>query len=323
MDKQALTINTLAATVITPSEVSQFSLDDAAPSIISGDDYLTFDENNVVTGGRLNNQTVISFVQYERSGLTSWNIPLPKVSTAQQAFFNAGLTEWNIEMPELRNATSMLYGNKNMTALRAAFPNVELAVTMCYSCAKLEVVECTLKNLTNGRAAFCQCPKLTRANGYMPKLIDGEMLFSATPMRVVENANFSSLSNGFNLFNGGQLNKESALGVLNTIPSWSSETHKLVIGIHVDHQTDEDVLDAIGEAQSRGWEMTVQWNGTPTAQTSAAYGSRTQPIYARVEERNGEKILEWGHYVTDPTGYEEFLSVEEAQAHFGIEEERL
>ena len=307
----------------TPSEVSQFSLDDAAPDIISGDDYLTFDENNAVTGGRLNNQTVISYVQYERSGLTSWTIPLPKVHTAQQAFLKTGLIEWVVEMPELRDATSMLSQNSKLKAIKTSFPKMEIAYGMCYSCPMLETVECDLSKVTNGYVAFGLCSKLSKINGYMPNLSNGEMMFTTCPITHVENANFSSLSNGFNIFHGGYLNKESALDVLNTIPSWSSGTHKLVIGIHVDHQTDEEVLDAIEEAQSRGWEMTVQWNGTPTAQTSATYGSRTQPIYARVEDRNGERILEWGHYVTDPTGYEEFSSVEEAQAHFGIEEEQL
>ena len=41
-----------------------------------------------------------------------------------------------------------------------------------------------------------------------------------------------------------------------------------------------------------------------------------------------EQFLDWGHYVTDPTGYEEFASVEEAREYYGlpgenIEEEEL
>lgn len=48
MAEQTLTINTLAATVITPSDVSQFSLDDVAPNIINGGGGTIVDVSGIV-----------------------------------------------------------------------------------------------------------------------------------------------------------------------------------------------------------------------------------------------------------------------------------
>ena len=77
---------------------------------------------------------------------------------------------------------------------------------------------------------------------------------------------------------------------------------------------------AIEAAEAKGWTLTVQWNGTPTSQASATYGLRTPSIYARVTEDEYGRHLEWGHYVSDPTGYEEFYNLEAAHEYFGIEE---
>ena len=116
------------------------------------------------------------------------------------------------------------------------------------------------------------------------------------------------------------LNKTSALRVFNTIPPYTSGTHNLTIGIHVDHQADEEVLAAIEAAEAKGWKLTVQWNGTAGTSTSSTYGLRGPLVYARVIEDEYGRHLEWGHYVSDPTGYEEFRSVDSALAYFGFEE---
>ena len=64
----------------------------------------------------------------------------------------------------------------------------------------------------------------------------------------------------------------------------------------------------------------MQWNGTATAQASATYGLRRQPIYAKrgtmeLPDGTTELYLDWGHYVTnwEQNGYMEFASLEEAE----------
>ena len=135
----------------------------------------------------------------------------------------------------------------------------------------------------------------------------------------------SYIGNGFD---GTRLNKNSILRLLNQLPTWTSGTHPATIGIHIDHQNDEEVLSAIANAEAKGWTLIVQWNGTPTAQAATTYGLRKPPIYARVSEierpdGTTERYLDWGHYVTDPTGYEEFRSVEAAREYYGLPEETL
>lgn len=156
------------------------------------------------------------------------------------------------------------------------------------------------------------------------KIEDMYNAFNSPYLREVQIV-FPLLKTGKWAFEKSILNKESTLRILNSIPEWSDgKTHELTIGIHVDHQADDEVLDAIANAESRGWTLTVQWNGKPTAQAATTYGLRKPPIYAKVSEmENGERYLDWGHYVSDPTGYEEFRSVEAAREHFGLPDEDL
>lgn len=125
-------------------------------------------------------------------------------------------------------------------------------------------------------------------------------------------------------FSGAILSKDSVLNIFEQVTFATPNT--VTLGIHIDHQNDEEVLAAIANAEAKGLTLTVQWNGTPTAQASVTYGLRKPPIYARVSEHERpdgtiERVLDWGHYVTDTTGYEEFRSVEAAREYFGLAEE--
>ncbi len=163
--------------------------------------------------------------------------------------------------------------------------------------------------------------KITKADGafYGAKnLLSVEMYPQALPV----------LTQAANMFAGCELPADYVVKLLRTLPTYTSGTHELGLGIHVDHQADDEVLESIAEAEKNGWSLTVQWNGTPTASASVTYGLRKPTIYARVNEEERpdgttERVLDWGHYVTDPTGYEEFRSVEAASEYFGLPEEDL
>lgn len=119
------------------------------------------------------------------------------------------------------------------------------------------------------------------------------------------------------------LNKDSAIHICNNVGTPGSDVERLMLGIHIDHQNDEEVLAAIATAEAKGWQLTVRWNGTPTAATASTFGF-SQLIYAKVGEMERpdgttERVLDWGHYVTDETGYETFRSLESAYEHFGLE----
>ena len=189
-------------------------------------------------------------------------------------------------------------------------------------------VEIEVKNCS--RFTFCGCKNLKKAVFDSAKQVQGNDSFALTytkgdgiPM------SYPNLQSGWGMFSNALLKAKHVISFLNSIPSWNNNTtHNLTVGIHIDHQTDEDVLTAISNAETKGWTMTVQWNGTPTASTATSYSLRKPMIYAKIintqsPEEYFKQKLDWGHYVTnwEENGYQEFSSLEEAYEYFGIEPE--
>lgn len=219
--------------------------------------------------------------------------------------------EWVYPLPNLKSSgtdeAGYIFGTNNkLTKLHIYAPKCTRWVCGAQRCPKLEIVEGNLESVTDAYYGFAENSKLKSCTLRFPKL----------------------RGNNLNMFRDCILDKPSVVCILDSIPAYASGSHKLTIGIHVDHKTDEEVLAAIANAEAKGWTLSVIWNGTPTAQAATTYGLRKPPIYARVEERvlpegTTERVLDWGHYVTDPTDYEEFRSVEAAREYFGLPDEDL
>ena len=155
-----------------------------------------------------------------------------------------------------------------------------------------------------------------------------------SPIESIE-GEFPVLESGKISSENGILDKASVLRICNTVPTWATGTHELWLGIHLDHQYDSDVNLALKRAdinyeptvelpevvtEGKGWTLKVQWNGTPTAQAAGTFATGSL-IYAKVSElENGERYLDWGHYVTnwEERGYETFRSVEAAREYYGL-----
>lgn len=193
-----------------------------------------------------------------------------------------------------------------------------------YNCSGLVEASVYSPNATSGEFAFSHCGKLKKVSGNLNSLTSGNSLFLESPIETIE-IEFPKLSSGVQFATSkAKLNKTSVLRIINSIPAYTSGSHHLDIGIHIDHQSDPEVLEAIANAEAKGWTLAVQWNGTPTTQASVTYGLRKPPIYAKMGEiecPNGtiEQTLDWGHYVTNPEDYQEFSSLEEAYEHFNLE----
>jgi hypothetical protein len=104
MAEQTLTINTLAATVITPSDVSQFSLDDIAPNIINGGGGTIVDVSGIVTlasqVAELDSevtvlQTNVSDLQEDVSGLDAAVAQAQTTATSAASTANAAVATAN------------------------------------------------------------------------------------------------------------------------------------------------------------------------------------------------------------------------------------
>lgn len=281
---------------------------------------------------------------FSKTGLTSWNTPLPVLSVGAYMFRKTSITSWNMDLPSLYNGYSMFEECKALTSFEGDMPNLTEAKYMFWRSNKLSSFKgdvsklrfgtymfqgCSLTSFENdlgqlytGDYMFRSCP-LTNFKISLKTLSSGTYMFAGCPLRNFE-SELGQLYAGDYMFNVCKLNKESALRILNSLTKWVNGTHKLTIGIHVDHKNDEEVLAAITNAESKNWTITVQWNGTATAaSTASTFGLRGQPIYAKVGEMElpdgtTEQVLDWGHYVTDSTGYMEFSSVEEAEEYFKL-----
>lgn len=186
--------------------------------------------------------------------------------------------------------------------------------------SNVEFVRCSFKVNPRIDNTFHNAPKMVEYEGPLGvKRIGTDCFWHNYSLRVFK----ATLENAYQLrdfFEGTQLDKESVLRALYSLPV-NPTTTRFRIGIHVDLQNDEEVLAAIAYAESLNWPMQVQWNGTPTSTASVMrFG---QLIYARVEEKEMPdgttvKYLGWGHYMTDPAGYETFRSLESAYEYFGL-----
>ena len=125
-----------------------------------------------------------------------------------------------------------------------------------------------------------------------------------------------------------KINKESAIKMLDSLPAYTSGTHRFRLGISKGVVGDEDVIAATSRAEEKGWTLTIEYRTPSGDYEPLTYGLRSDTIYAKIGEiklPNGEvqQFLDWGHYVTDPTGYEEFRSVEAAREYYGLPDEDL
>lgn len=243
-----------------------------------------------------------------------WCYPFPKLKSARKEWLHGLFSDYDrkytdsplrkieLYLPECTVADYLLYENKTIKEASVSLPRIT-SVSGLLGGASITKAKLHLPNAwqvglgTNGNPLT----SLTDLEVYWPKL--------------------STYSNNF--LHGTKLNKKSAIHVLDSLPTWATGSHYATIGIHIDHQTDEEVLAAISNAEAKGWTLTVQWNGTPTAATASTFGFG-QLIYAKVGERElpdgtTEKVLDWGHYVTDETGYETFRSLESAYKYFNLE----
>ena len=217
------------------------------------------------------------------------------------------------------------YGTDKFAA-KKIIANMPLCTDGQYSFMRnraVEEIEIYAPSMTTIYYGITQCDKLKKIKGYFPKLSIGTRgLGSRSPLEVFD-AELPRLSDGSLAFENCKLDKDSALKILNSIPSYTSGDHPLTIGINIDHQTDVEVLAAIANAEAKKWTLTVQWNpGGPTYTTPEAstFAMKTL-IYARVgkmerPDGNIEQFLDWGHYVTNPQDFQDLKLLQKVHLHY-------
>ena len=215
---------------------------------------------------------------------------------------------------EVTNMQSHLArGNKKLKKVIIESPNLNSIRYSFNGCVNLEEAEFYMPKLQGVLNAFAGCINLRRFNLVLP------LGTACDHGGEAENAAGLCLSS--------QIDAESAIRLLDSLPERNS--YKIGLGIHVDLQTDEDVLAAIAGAEGKGWIVTIRWNGTPTSGISTLdleeiYAKVTilddeQAQYGEYTNENGNRCtLDWGHYVTDTTDYKLFFSLVEAEQYFKL-----
>lgn len=230
------------------------------------------------------------------------------IATRVSATSNQAVTvkKARLVAPESTFMERCFYYNTQLSELYVYAPKVNSIGLMFSSAFVLEEIMGEFgAEATSLDGAFSRCYKLQVFPTYYPKA-----------------------ASAAGMLNECRISAESAIAILDSMPTWTDgASHPITIGIHIDHQNDEEVIAAVTAAEEKGWTVTVQWNGTPTAQTVRTFRLRKPPIYAKLgtmEYPDGttEHLLDWGHYVTnaEENGYMEFASIEEAKEYFNITE---
>lgn len=236
----------------------------------------------------------------QATGIKKINLTLPNATSCHWFLAWASCDEVSLDLPKLTSA-NQIFRDAQVNIFRIKIPETLTNINeMCAGWGTREIYG-NFEHVKSAYRAF------DRQNYKMLRVLDSD---------------WSSLSNGEGMFDLSILHKNVALRVLTTIPAYSSGDHPLTLGIHVDYKTDPEILEAITNAEAKGWTMTVQWNGTPTSTASTM--AMGQLIYAKVSEHElpdgmTERVLDWGHYVTNPEGYETFRSLESAYSYFELE----
>jgi hypothetical protein len=232
----------------------------------------------------------------------AWVYKLPNMTNLNSAFAGSAVRRFAVELPNVTSLQRAFEGSDIEIFKSTAPKHASAAFSITFSgCKSLEVVDCDMSNVDEIFQNFSNCPKLRVVTSSFPKV---KTMFQA--------------------FKGTQLDKESSVRILTSVPApyTDSNRYTINIGIHIDLKADADVVAAIAAAEEKGWVVAVQWNGTATAAAASTYRLRRNPVYAKPGEpmEDGTRVLDWGHYVTNAVenGYTEFSSLEEAKEHFNI-----
>lgn len=265
----------------------------------------------------------------EAINLKKINITLPKVTSLYRTFIYSGLEELTLTAPKANGPNQWINSltSGGLRKMSVALPTCTGTHTLC-GFVKAEEVYLDIPEVLGLSYAFTFSKvKRIKSPHKILKIVSQDQSINETNKDLEEFPwELPYLRRGDRMLNVCSLNKDSALRILNSIPVWTdgSPIHLLGIGIHIDLQTDTDVLAAIANAEARGWTFTLRWNGTPTSGIATL---DLEEIYAKVTEHemgdytdeNGTRCyLDWGHYVTDATGYKLFFSIYEAEQYFKL-----
>lgn len=241
-----------------------------------------------------NEQTRLEGLYKENSDIRIFDYDLPKLTHGYQMFYKSSLEVFSGTIPELLHGNSFFASSKVKSVLpiwpklvngRSFYTNClsisgEVVVDApyvtdmdsCFYGTNIESFEGNLPSVVKLGSCFRFRTTITsvKLTGTSKLTHIGYMCDGCTNLEVFE-GDLSAVIYALSAFSNTKLNKSSALCVLNglreKVDGLATEPNPwtISIGVHIDLQNDEEVLIAADNARTRGWSVTLQWKGTPSA----------------------------------------------------------
>jgi hypothetical protein len=176
------------------------------------------------------------FLQDTGSTLKKITFNCPNATTLYDAFKSTGISQFEGELPVVTQGYQIFAYNKFKT-FNIDMPKLTQMDNGFRGNTRLERITSNFPSLTSAQNAFYDCSNLSVFRG-----------------------DLSKLSNGTSLFYNCILDKDSVKFLSENLPTYTSGTHNITIGIQKSLETDEEVLVAIATIKSKGWTVTTQWN---------------------------------------------------------------
>ena len=190
--------------------------------------------------------------------------------------------EWTFPLLSLKKDCYELFSNHNQTQLikfNSPLPSLQTGDRMLNWNNGLIEFDSFLPELKSGVQMFDTCT-LTTFNVPLPKLENGNYMFYRCSSLVNFESDLPSLKNGSFMFETSKLNKASVIRIINSLPTYTSGSHLISFGIHMDYKYDKELnyhlkrldsayeetvhLDNVPE-EYKGWGVSVYWRGVVTS----------------------------------------------------------
>lgn len=170
----------------------------------------------------------------------------------------------------------------NATSLYEAFWGGEIGSTWWFRTTMLDE-RYTFPNVVNAVACFENHWPYTSTGMRgeytlnLSKLQNGDRMFNGSLRLSRVLTPLSSLTSGNNMFQYCMLDKSSVLMYADTLPTYTTGTHYLTLGIFKGYQHDPEMADALQRIRDKGWTLTVQWNNIPDSNPWSSHDVPSPP----------------------------------------------